>query len=124
MSLTREQIIERLQPVIDSCQEALDGGWDKSDDGFIAMEEILQSLSDDLQKEQEFLEYQGINETDKNDYTCPKCKSVDIAFDYMEIGTDDSFSYRWVTCKDCGFQGRVYYKMAFDGWEDEDGNPA
>lgn len=122
MSLTREQIIERLQPVIDSCQEALDGEWDKSDDGFIAMEEILQSLSNDLQKEQDFLDYQGIDDTGKNDTTCPKCKSHNIEFDYMEFGTDDDFSFRWATCNNCEFQGRVYYKLTFDGWEDEDGN--
>lgn len=122
MSLTREQIIERLQPVIDSCQEALEGTWDKNDDGFIAMEEALQSLSDDLSKEKDFLERQGINEA-PDDSTCPMCGSKDLIYDFLEYEGGDDAGYRWVDCKSCKKIMRAWYVLKFTDWEDEDGDP-
>lgn len=125
MSITREQIIKRLQPVLDSCQEALDGEWDKSDDGFLAMEETLSTLIREIEREQEFLDYQGIDESETvRDEACPICGKKFLDFSSFEW-LDGDVGFRYVNCNnlECQFEGKAWYRVVFSDWEDYKGNP-
>ena len=48
--------------------------------------------------------------------SCPICGSNDVQFhDYDNVDYENGF-YE-ATCPDCGFQGRQWHKMTFDGWQ-------
>jgi len=54
---------------------------------------------------------------------CPKCGSENLDYEgKMERGVSGNAVYYPFTCSDCGFEGREWYTLTFDGFTDDDGN--
>lgn len=58
----------------------------------------------------------------QSDDDCPKCGTYDlITFEPMDW-VDAENGFRAIKCQHCGFTGKAWYKITFDGWEDSAGN--
>jgi len=51
---------------------------------------------------------------------CPKCNENTLEYGVLEP-EDESIFYP-VVCAGCGFKGKEYYNLTFDGFYDNDGN--
>jgi len=53
---------------------------------------------------------------------CPECGSTNLDYDAMELGEIGDQVYYPFLCKNCGFNGREWYKLEFVAFTDENGN--
>jgi len=53
---------------------------------------------------------------------CPKCGSENLNYDgEMELGISEDEVYYSFVCNDCGFSGKEWHKLVFDGFTDDEG---
>ena len=50
---------------------------------------------------------------------CPRCGSGRLS--YGQFHMDGPYKRIDVECVECGFDGRMWYKLVFDGWQEFDG---
>jgi len=56
-----------------------------------------------------------------DDNSCPKCGCDGLTYSPLDW-VDAENAFRDIQCTDCNFEGKAWYKIIFDGWEDINGN--